>query len=146
MALAEGAPNLRQRLSHLPTAPHVIPLHAESFTRLCCAINTTFNEKIYSRWCCIDRLSWRRLLGTGCSCSRPVGLAMVPFKLRRGISASKMARELVTFSHHAGKFCLKGYRFSRIRVRVDAQRGHGFPWKLLLLIKGFFVGHACFAH
>src|ERR1700680_2019721 len=30
----------------------------ESFTRLRCAINTTFREKIYSRWCCIDRLSW----------------------------------------------------------------------------------------
>src|ERR1700687_5424398 len=30
---------------------------AESFTRLACVINTTFREKIYIRWCCIDRLS-----------------------------------------------------------------------------------------
>src|SRR5258707_5999589 len=30
---------------------------AESFTRLTCVMNTTFREKIYSRWCCIDRLS-----------------------------------------------------------------------------------------
>src|ERR1700692_4155985 len=29
---------------------------AESLTRLACVINTTFSEKIYSRWCCIDRL------------------------------------------------------------------------------------------
>jgi hypothetical protein len=32
---------------------------AENFTRLPCVINTTFREKIYSRWCCIDRLSWQ---------------------------------------------------------------------------------------
>src|ERR1700730_1466221 len=31
---------------------------AESFTRLPCVINTTFREKIYSRWCCNDPLSW----------------------------------------------------------------------------------------
>src|ERR1700674_1404458 len=31
----------------------------ESFTRLRCVINTTFREKIYTRWCCIDRLSWQ---------------------------------------------------------------------------------------
>src|SRR5260370_32385594 len=34
---------------------------AENFTRLPCGINTTFREKIYSRWCCIDRLSWQSL-------------------------------------------------------------------------------------
>src|SRR5260370_23901180 len=33
----------------------------DSLTRLNCVINTTFREKIYSRWCCIDRLSWHRL-------------------------------------------------------------------------------------
>src|SRR6267154_1524424 len=40
---------------------------AESFTRLTCVMNTTFREKIYSRWCCIDRLSRHRLseLGRG---------------------------------------------------------------------------------
>src|ERR1700693_3589989 len=32
---------------------------AESFTRLACVINTTFREKIYIRWCCIDPLSWQ---------------------------------------------------------------------------------------
>jgi hypothetical protein len=36
---------------------------AESFTRLPCVINTTFREKIYIRWCCIDRLSPHRLSG-----------------------------------------------------------------------------------
>src|SRR5882762_2709655 len=36
---------------------------AESFTRLTCVMNTTFREKIYSRWCCIDRLSRHRLSG-----------------------------------------------------------------------------------
>src|ERR1700682_6205497 len=34
---------------------------AESLTRLACVINTTFREKIYIRWCCIDRLSWQDL-------------------------------------------------------------------------------------
>ena len=29
----------------------------ESSTRFRYVINTTFREKIYSRWCCIDRLS-----------------------------------------------------------------------------------------
>src|ERR1700688_4443776 len=38
---------------------------AESFTRLLTVINTTFSEKIYSRWCCIDRLSWHVLSETG---------------------------------------------------------------------------------
>src|SRR5271169_2932144 len=38
---------------------------AESFTRLRCVINTTFREKIYSRWCCIDRLSWHLLSECG---------------------------------------------------------------------------------
>src|ERR1700730_17729441 len=36
---------------------------AESFTRLRNGINTTFREKIYTRWCCIDRLSWLVLSG-----------------------------------------------------------------------------------
>jgi hypothetical protein len=31
---------------------------AESFTGRRCVIKTTFSEKIYSRWCCIDRLNW----------------------------------------------------------------------------------------
>src|SRR6202162_858529 len=31
---------------------------AESLTRLACVIHTTFREKIYIRWCCIDPLSW----------------------------------------------------------------------------------------
>src|SRR5467141_2538425 len=38
---------------------------AESFTRLTCVMNTTFREKIYSRWCCIDRLSRQRFSVTG---------------------------------------------------------------------------------
>src|SRR5271169_3735599 len=38
---------------------------SESFTRRLNVINTTFREKIYSRWCCIDRLSWQDLSGLG---------------------------------------------------------------------------------
>ena len=38
---------------------------AESLTRLACVINTTFSEKIYIRWCCIDRLSRHRFSGCG---------------------------------------------------------------------------------
>ena len=38
---------------------------AESLAGRPCVINTTFSEKIYSRWCCIDRLSWQRLSGVG---------------------------------------------------------------------------------
>jgi hypothetical protein len=38
---------------------------AESFTRLLNGINTTFREKIYTRWCCIDRLSRHDLSGLG---------------------------------------------------------------------------------
>src|SRR5258708_3089776 len=38
---------------------------AESLTRLPCVINTTFREKIYIRWCCIDRLSWHLLSECG---------------------------------------------------------------------------------
>jgi hypothetical protein len=34
---------------------------AESPNRFPWIINTTFSEKIYIRWCCVDRLSWRRL-------------------------------------------------------------------------------------
>src|ERR1019366_1525659 len=42
---------------------------AESLTHLACVINTTFREKIYNRWCCIDRLSWDRFPGLGERCS-----------------------------------------------------------------------------
>src|SRR5258706_13509913 len=38
---------------------------AESFTRLLNLINTTFREQIYTRWCCIDRLSWQDFTGLG---------------------------------------------------------------------------------
>ena len=39
---------------------------AESFHRLARFINTTFRAKIYTRWCCIDRLSRHDISG-GCS-------------------------------------------------------------------------------
>jgi hypothetical protein len=44
---------------------------AESLTCLACVINTTFSEKIYSRWCCIDRLSWQGLTECGLCKSNP---------------------------------------------------------------------------
>src|SRR5260370_27391611 len=47
---------------------------AESFTLLLNLINTTFREKIYTRWCCIDRLSWHRFS----ECGPRAGLAKVP--------------------------------------------------------------------
>jgi hypothetical protein len=37
---------------------------AESFHRLACNMNTTFRRKIYTRWCCIDRLSRHDFSGT----------------------------------------------------------------------------------
>src|SRR6266702_406024 len=39
-------------------------LLAESANRFPWVINTTFGEKIYIRWCCIDRLSSQRLSET----------------------------------------------------------------------------------
>src|SRR5258705_13556354 len=38
---------------------------AESFILLLNLINTTFREKIYTRWCCIDRLSWQGFSESG---------------------------------------------------------------------------------
>ncbi len=38
---------------------------AEGLTRLPWVINTTFREKIYIRWCCVDRLSWHLLSECG---------------------------------------------------------------------------------
>src|SRR6266446_5113746 len=49
---------------------------AASFTRLTCVMNTTFREKIYSRWCCIDRLSRQGLSECG------------PIRFRRKIQPS----------------------------------------------------------
>src|ERR1700730_5261527 len=49
---------------------------AESFTRFRNGINTTFREKIYTRWCCIDRLSWLGL--SECGPSRPGGKSHIP--------------------------------------------------------------------
>src|ERR1022692_968714 len=50
---------------------------ADSFTRLLNVINTTFREKIYSRWCCIDRLSWHDFSGLG---HTQVGVSSAPMK------------------------------------------------------------------
>jgi AraC-like DNA-binding protein len=36
---------------------------ADRLTRLPCVLNAIFREKIYIRWCCIDRLSSDRLAG-----------------------------------------------------------------------------------
>src|ERR1700681_2377154 len=46
-----------------PTDPHVGPLHRDRLTRLPCVLNAIIREKIYIRWCCIDRLSSHRLAG-----------------------------------------------------------------------------------
>ena len=34
---------------------------AENLTRLACVMDATFREKIYIRWCCVDRLNSHRL-------------------------------------------------------------------------------------
>src|SRR5258708_4540346 len=41
---------------------------SESLTRRLNVINTTFREKIYTRWCCIDRLSWQHFPGSSIFC------------------------------------------------------------------------------
>src|SRR4029077_9435660 len=38
---------------------------AETFHRLACNMDTTFRGKIYTRWCCIDRLSRQGLSECG---------------------------------------------------------------------------------
>jgi hypothetical protein len=65
MAFAEGPPNLMQRLSRLPAAPHVGPLdRGKSYpSRIRYKHHFFFRENIYSRWRCIDRLSWRAFSG-----------------------------------------------------------------------------------
>src|ERR1700704_5888046 len=63
---------------------------AESFTRLTCVMNTTFREKFYSRWCCIDRLSRHRLS----ECSR--GASYVIGKQSRLLSQRGGAEVIAT--------------------------------------------------
>jgi hypothetical protein len=63
MALAEGAPNLMQRLSRFPTTPHVVLCSADSLSLFACVINTTFRKIIHIRWCCIDQLRPPVLIG-----------------------------------------------------------------------------------
>src|ERR1700682_4336542 len=77
MTLVERAPNLVQRLSRLPTAPQSrssAPQKAQTVYLASC--HTTFGEKIYIRWCCIDLLrppplSWRLRIGFASSCNNP---------------------------------------------------------------------------
>jgi hypothetical protein len=68
MWLAECAPDLMQRLSCLPTRPYVGLLHRRKPLPFSVGHNTTFEEKIYTRWCCIDLLihSFNRELRRNC--------------------------------------------------------------------------------
>src|SRR5258705_9359526 len=64
-----------------------IPWFAETFTLLLNLINTTFREKIYTRWCCIDRLSWQGFSGLGHtvndkSCYKELSLSLVSLAIQ----------------------------------------------------------------
>src|SRR6266567_9598871 len=65
MLLAEGAPDLMQRVSAFQRHHMSLFCAAESPNRFPWVINTTFGEKTYIRWCCNDRLSSQRLPGSG---------------------------------------------------------------------------------
>jgi hypothetical protein len=72
---------------------------SENPARFPWAINTTFEEKIYTRWCCIDRLSWQRLPGTGNSfaCASAMArliLAILGFSLILAIAAVAQGKSL----------------------------------------------------
>ena len=56
---------------------------AESPNRFLWIINTTFSEKIYIRWCCVDRLSWQRL---------PDIVMQVPLTAKKGGTAPATRR------------------------------------------------------
>src|ERR1039457_2104568 len=95
---------------------------AESFTRLPCVINTTFSEKIYSRWCCIDRLSWRVLSECGLLPAFPHLL-----KVNRrhddahGWGRSRLCPRSIGFS--PTRFdCFYFHRFGLLLVRGDVAR------------------------
>src|SRR5712672_24569 len=61
--------------------PHHMSIRwfAESFTLLLNLINTTFREKIYTRWCCIDRLSWQGLS----ECGPKLGVSATTLSIER---------------------------------------------------------------
>src|ERR1700722_4145917 len=81
---------------------------AESFTRLLNLINTTFREKIYSRWRCVNQLSWHGLSLCGIcriltfrdrvSQELMSGVAWrirIPFRLKENITHRKDDRVLI---------------------------------------------------
>jgi hypothetical protein len=106
---------------------------AESFTRLGCVINTTFREKIYSRWCCIDRLSWHVL--PECGIVRfPVsgnlsGLGLSPSDLHRSENAFGETR----FSSY-----FESSNFREGLLRISYQRPVQNPFQIS--VSGSFVG------
>jgi hypothetical protein len=65
VVLAEDSRNLMQGLPSLPAPPHVVPLLLRKLYPPPKCHNTTFREKIYIRWCCIDRLSRQGLSECG---------------------------------------------------------------------------------
>src|SRR5258708_38279678 len=70
---------------------------AESFTLLLNLINTTFREKIYTRWCCIDRLSWQGLSGVdGETCYKLTLCTHWPVLEKDGAGLMKEIQELLT--------------------------------------------------
>ena len=64
----------------------------DSFHRLACAINTTFRAKIYSRWCCIDRLSWHRFPRTWPRAARDSRFEAAPVQSRSVGGTKKRVR------------------------------------------------------
>src|SRR6266481_823257 len=60
MLLAEGAPDLMQRLPRLPTTPQVAFLRRRKPKPFPLGHKHHLLKQLYTRWCCIDRLSPQR--------------------------------------------------------------------------------------
>src|ERR1700681_2279006 len=93
--------------------PHMSALCiAESLTRLDCVINTTFREKIYSRWCCIDRLSWQDFTD---GMRRPVssGMRYAPNVRRaQGTEKRRPAMKKTSTVRVSGNMIFKGHKLT----------------------------------
>src|SRR5690348_13223462 len=67
MFFAKSAPDLMQRLPRLPTTPHVELLLCRKPKPSPWFHQHHLCKQLYTRWCCIDRLNWRRLPGVSLS-------------------------------------------------------------------------------
>ena len=92
---------------------------AESLTRLACVINTTFREKIYSRWCCIDRL--RRQGLSECGNHPSLGVkSHIPIRLIRYWDADCLRNGWEKRQFFALKFCRRCRKGSALKDLAGA--------------------------